>query len=59
LAQVSAAVAAGADSPEAVVAAVYPDIDPGVRFAAEWSARAQLDYLRRESQPGSRRLDPL
>ncbi len=59
LAQVRAAVAAGADSPEAVVRVVYPDIDPGVRFAAEWSARAQLDYLRRESQPGSEELDPL
>ena len=59
LAQVRAAVAAGADSPEDVVRVVYPDIDPGVRFAAEWSARAQLDFLRRESQPGSQRLDPL
>jgi glyoxylase-like metal-dependent hydrolase (beta-lactamase superfamily II) len=59
LAQVRAAVAAGADTPEAVVAAVYPDIDPGVRFAAEWSARAQLEYLRRESQPRSEELDSL
>jgi glyoxylase-like metal-dependent hydrolase (beta-lactamase superfamily II) len=59
LAQVAAAVAAGADTPEAVVDVVYPDIDPGVRFAAEWSARAQLDYLRRESQAGSEQLDPL
>ncbi len=59
LAQVRAAVAAGADTPEAVVDTVYPDIDPGVRFAAEWSARAQLEYLRRESQPGSEQLDPL
>jgi len=59
LAQVEAAVAAGADSPEAVVDVVYPDIEPGVRFAAEWSARAQLEYLRRESQPGSQQLDPL
>jgi glyoxylase-like metal-dependent hydrolase (beta-lactamase superfamily II) len=59
LAQVAAAVAAGADTPEAVVNVVYPDIDPGVRFAAEWSARAQLDYLRRESQRGSEQLDPL
>lgn len=59
LAQVRAAMAAGADTPEAVVDAVYPDIDAGVRFAAEWSARAQLDFLRRESQPGSPGLDPL
>jgi glyoxylase-like metal-dependent hydrolase (beta-lactamase superfamily II) len=59
LAQVRAAVAAGADTPESIVDAVYPDIDPGVRFAAEWSARAQLDYLRRESQLGPERLDRL
>jgi glyoxylase-like metal-dependent hydrolase (beta-lactamase superfamily II) len=57
--QIRAAVAAGATTPEAVVDLVYPDIDPRVRFAAEWSTRAQLDYLRRESQPGSRQLDPL
>jgi glyoxylase-like metal-dependent hydrolase (beta-lactamase superfamily II) len=57
--QIRAAVAAGATTPEAVVDAVYPDVDPGVRFAAEWSTRAQLDYLRRESQPGSRQLDSL
>lgn len=59
LAQVRAALAAGADTPEAVVDVVYPDIDPAVRFAAEWSARAQLDYLSRESQPGSEELDRL
>jgi glyoxylase-like metal-dependent hydrolase (beta-lactamase superfamily II) len=57
--QIRAAVAAGATTPEAVVDAVYPDVDPGVRFAAEWSTRAQLDYLRRESQPWSRQLDQL
>jgi glyoxylase-like metal-dependent hydrolase (beta-lactamase superfamily II) len=59
LAQVRAAVAAGADSPEAVVDVVYPDIAPGVRFAAVWSARAQLEYLRWESQPPLEQLDPL
>lgn len=59
LAQVRAALAAGADTPESIVDVVYPDIDPGVRFAAEWSARAQLDYLRRESQGGPQRLDSL
>jgi glyoxylase-like metal-dependent hydrolase (beta-lactamase superfamily II) len=59
LAQVRAAVAAGADSPETVVDVVYPDIAPGVRFAAEWSARAQLEYLRRESQRTPEQLDPL
>ena len=45
LAQVTAAMAAGADTPERVVDLVYPDIDPAVRFAAIWSAAAQLDYL--------------
>jgi len=59
LAQVRAAIAAGADSPEAIVDIVYPDIAPGVRFAAEWSARAQLEFLRRESQPPLEQLDPL
>ncbi|MFI5493360.1 MBL fold metallo-hydrolase [Actinoplanes sp. NPDC051859] len=57
--QVRAALAAGAETPEAIVDVVYPDIDPGVRFAAEWSARAQLDYLRRESQRTREGLDPL
>ncbi|GAA4933503.1 MBL fold metallo-hydrolase [Actinoplanes utahensis] len=46
LAQVAAAMAAGADTPAAVVDLVYPDLDPALRFAAEWSAAAQLDYLR-------------
>ena len=62
LAQVAAAVAAGADTPAAVVDMVYPDIDPAVRFAAEWSAAAQLDHLRRadrESAAADDRLDPL
>jgi len=38
---------------------VYPDIAQEVRFAAVWSARAQLEYLRRESQPVPEQLDPL
>jgi glyoxylase-like metal-dependent hydrolase (beta-lactamase superfamily II) len=59
LAQVRAAVAAGADSAEAIVAAVYPEIAPEVRFAALWSARAQLEHLRRESQAAPEQLDPL
>jgi glyoxylase-like metal-dependent hydrolase (beta-lactamase superfamily II) len=62
LAQVEAAMAAGADTPEKVVDLVYPDIEPGVRFAAEWSAAAQLDYLRhknRESGTPADRLDGL
>jgi glyoxylase-like metal-dependent hydrolase (beta-lactamase superfamily II) len=57
--QVRAAFGAGADSPEAVVDAVYPDIAPEVRFAALWSARAQLEYLRRESHAAPEQLDPL
>jgi glyoxylase-like metal-dependent hydrolase (beta-lactamase superfamily II) len=59
LAQVRAAVAAGAESAEAVVDIVYPDIDPAIRFAAEASARAQLEYLRWESQAAPEELDPL
>jgi glyoxylase-like metal-dependent hydrolase (beta-lactamase superfamily II) len=59
LAQVRAAIATGAGTPSAIVDAVYPDIDPAIRFAAEASAAAQLDFLRRESQPGPEQLDPL
>ncbi|WP_433827612.1 MBL fold metallo-hydrolase [Actinoplanes sp. CA-015351] len=54
LAQVAAAMAAGAETPAAVVDLVYPDIDPAVRFAAEWSAAAQIDHLLRESGKGLR-----
>ncbi|HEX9999919.1 MAG TPA: MBL fold metallo-hydrolase, partial [Actinoplanes sp.] len=46
LAQVAAAMAAGADTPAKIVDRVYPDIEPGLRFAAEWSAAAQSNYLR-------------
>jgi len=59
LEQVREAVAGGAESAEAVVDVVYPDIDPRIRFAAEASARAQLDYLRWESQGAPEQLDPL
>jgi glyoxylase-like metal-dependent hydrolase (beta-lactamase superfamily II) len=55
--QVRAAVATGDDTAEAVVARVYADVDPQVRFAAEWSVRAQLEYLRRESPGGPEQLD--
>ncbi len=55
--QVRAAVAAGDRTAEEVVARVYADVDPAVRFAAEWSVRAQLDYLRRESPGGAEQLD--
>jgi glyoxylase-like metal-dependent hydrolase (beta-lactamase superfamily II) len=50
LAQVEAAMAAGADTPEKVVDLVYPEIEPRLRFAAEWSAAAQLDYLRHKNR---------
>jgi glyoxylase-like metal-dependent hydrolase (beta-lactamase superfamily II) len=43
--QVRAALAAGARTPAEVVEIVYADTDPSVRGAAEWSVRAQLDYL--------------
>ncbi|WP_250031556.1 MBL fold metallo-hydrolase [Paractinoplanes maris] len=62
LAQVEAAMAAGARTAEEVVEVVYPDIDPAVRFAAVWSASAQLDYLNHkngESGTPASRLDPL
>jgi glyoxylase-like metal-dependent hydrolase (beta-lactamase superfamily II) len=49
LAQVRAALdTLGPDaSPRAVVEVVYADVDPVLWPAAEWSVRAQLDYLRR------------
>jgi glyoxylase-like metal-dependent hydrolase (beta-lactamase superfamily II) len=43
--QVRSALAAGARTPAEIVAMVYADVDPAVRPAAEWSVRAQLDYL--------------
>jgi glyoxylase-like metal-dependent hydrolase (beta-lactamase superfamily II) len=45
LEQVRAALAAGARTAAEVVDMVYADTDPAVRGAAEWSVRAQLDYL--------------
>src|SRR4051794_26191290 len=72
--QVRAALAAGADTPSAVVDVVYPGIDRAIRFAAEASAGAQLEYLRledpslkdlelenvrRESPAAPEQLDPL
>jgi glyoxylase-like metal-dependent hydrolase (beta-lactamase superfamily II) len=59
LAQVGAALTAGAQTADDIVDVVYPDIDPAVRFAAVASAQAQLDYLRRESQGHPEQLDPL
>lgn len=43
--QVRAAISAGARTPAEIVDVVYADTDPAVRGAAEWSVRAQLDYL--------------
>jgi hypothetical protein len=34
-----------------VVAVVYADVDRALWWAAEWSVRAQLDYLAREDAP--------
>lgn len=61
LAQVEAALAAGATTPADVVARVYADVDPALRQAAEWTVRAQLAFLRgrRESSPGTPPLDTL
>lgn len=44
--QVAAAVAEGATTPRAVVERVYAGVDPSLWPAAEWSVRAQLEYLR-------------
>ncbi len=43
--QVRAALAAGARTPMEIVAIVYTDVDRALWPAAEWSVRAQLDYL--------------
>ncbi|MEU0551221.1 MBL fold metallo-hydrolase [Micromonospora sp. NPDC005979] len=53
--QVRSAVDAGARTPADVVAAVYADVDRSLWWAAEWSVRAQLEYLgvdSGESAPG-------
>ncbi|GAA2027340.1 MBL fold metallo-hydrolase [Catenulispora yoronensis] len=49
LAQVRAALAAGDRTAAEVVDRVYAEVDPAVRFAAEMSVRAQLEYL--QAQP--------
>jgi glyoxylase-like metal-dependent hydrolase (beta-lactamase superfamily II) len=43
--EIRAARAAGATTPTEIVAIVYADVDRAVWPAAEWSVRAQLDYL--------------
>lgn len=45
LAQVRAALAAGARTAAEIADLVYADVDPAVRAAAELSVQAQLDYL--------------
>jgi glyoxylase-like metal-dependent hydrolase (beta-lactamase superfamily II) len=45
--QVRSALAAGAKTPAEIVAMIYTDVDQSVWPAAEWSVRAQLDYLGR------------
>ena len=51
LEQVREAVAAGAQTPRAVVEQVYADVDPALWPAAELSVRAQLDYLTERPTP--------
>jgi len=46
LEQVRDALRRGAESPEDVVKIVYADVDPAILIAAEWTVRAQLEYLR-------------
>lgn len=58
--QVRQAVAQGAKTPADVVATVYADVDRSLWIAAEWSVRAQLEYLDQgagESEPGAGGLD--
>jgi glyoxylase-like metal-dependent hydrolase (beta-lactamase superfamily II) len=45
LEEIRAAWAAGARTPASIVEIVYADVDKSVWPAAEWSVRAQLDYL--------------
>ncbi|MGC5334460.1 MBL fold metallo-hydrolase [Micromonospora sp. DT62] len=55
--QVRAAVAAGASTAAEVVVTVYADVDRSLWWAAEWSVRAQLEYLGRESGGGAAGLE--
>ncbi|MEU5789158.1 MBL fold metallo-hydrolase [Micromonospora purpureochromogenes] len=58
--QVRAAVEAGATTAPEVVARVYADVDRSLWWAAEWSVRAQLEYLGvapRESGAGVTELE--
>ncbi|NLU80304.1 MBL fold metallo-hydrolase [Micromonospora sp. HNM0581] len=58
LEQVRTALATGARTAAEVVAIVYADVDRSLWWAAEWSVRAQLEYLGRESDGGDARLGP-
>jgi glyoxylase-like metal-dependent hydrolase (beta-lactamase superfamily II) len=51
LGQVRQAIAGGAHSVDAVLQAVYADVDPALQHAARWSLLAQLDYLRESGEP--------
>ncbi|MFI7578204.1 MBL fold metallo-hydrolase [Micromonospora sp. NPDC049497] len=55
--QVRAALDAGATTAAEVVAVVYADVDRSLWWAAEWSVRAQLEYLGRESHDGDPGLE--
>ncbi len=50
LAEVQAALAAGDRTLAQVVARVYTDVDPALWPFAEWSVRAQLEYLRGQGE---------
>jgi len=43
--QIREAIRRGAKDVAEIVDIVYADVDPSLRRAAEWSVRAQLDYL--------------
>ena len=58
LEQVRSALAAGARTPAEIVAMVYADVDPAVWPAAEWSVRAQLEYLLAARPGGATPRDP-
>lgn len=49
--QVRAALAQGARTSTEVADIVYADVDPAIRFAAEWTVRAQLAYLETLCEP--------
>jgi glyoxylase-like metal-dependent hydrolase (beta-lactamase superfamily II) len=52
LAEVRSALAAGARTPAEIVAMIYTDVDRSLWPAAEWSVRAQLDYLTSQESLG-------